>query len=112
MKNLNITYLLDFYGNLLSEKMLNIMELYYMDDLSLSEIAQQTNLTRQGVRDYIVRGERELLKLEESLKLYEKFCKIQDVLGDIKNTVKPQTKLSQSDYDKIIKLIDDVENII
>ncbi len=112
MKNLNITYLLDFYGNLLSEKMLNIMELYYMDDLSLAEIAQQTALTRQGVRDNIVRGERELLKLEDSLKLYEKFCRVGDTLDKIKNTVKPEKVLSKEDYDKIVKLIDDVENII
>ena len=112
MKNLNISYLLDFYGNLLSNKMLNIMELYYMDDLSLAEIAQQTGLTRQGVRDNIVRGERELLKFENSLKLYEKFCTITNTLGDIKKTVKAGTVLSENDYNKIVKLIDDVENII
>ena len=56
-KNLEISYLLDFYGDVLTEKQRDVMEQYYNDDLSLSEIADNFGITRQGVRDAIKRGE-------------------------------------------------------
>ena len=55
-KNLEISYLLDFYGDVLTEKQRDVMEQYYNDDLSLSEIADNFGITRQGVRDAIKRG--------------------------------------------------------
>ncbi|MFR1784585.1 MAG: sigma factor-like helix-turn-helix DNA-binding protein [Ruthenibacterium lactatiformans] len=48
-KNLEISYLLDFYGDVLTEKQRDVMEQYYNDDLSLSEIADNFGITRQGV---------------------------------------------------------------
>ncbi len=50
-KNLEISYLLDFYGECLTEKQRSFIDFYYNDDLSLSEIAENENITRQGVRD-------------------------------------------------------------
>ena len=52
-KNLEIGYLLDFYGDVLPERRRDIMDLYYNDDLSLAEIAEQMGITRQAVRDSI-----------------------------------------------------------
>ncbi len=66
-KNLEISLLLDFYGDMLTEKQRNVVELYYNEDLSLSEIAAHSRITRQGVRDSIKRAEGILLDLEESL---------------------------------------------
>lgn len=63
-KNLEISYLLDFYGDVLTEKQRDVMEQYYNDDLSLAEIADNFGITRQGVRDSIKRGESILLELE------------------------------------------------
>ena len=66
-KNHEISYLMDFYGNVLTEKQRNVMEQYYNDDFSLAEIADNSGITRQGVRDSIKRGEGILLDLEEKV---------------------------------------------
>ena len=72
-KNLNIGYLLDFYGEILSERKRIVLEYYYNDDLSLAEIASEIGISRQGVRDSIKKGEEELLFFEEKLGLAERF---------------------------------------
>ena len=64
-KDLSISALLDFYGPFLSEKQRNLLHHYYNEDLSLSEIAENEQITRQGVRDLIKRGELQLKKYEE-----------------------------------------------
>ena len=64
-KDLNVSTLLDFYGPFLSEKQRNLLHHYYNEDLSLSEIAENESITRQGVRDLIKRGELQLKKYEE-----------------------------------------------
>ena len=66
-KNLEISYLLDFYGDVLTDKQRDVMEQYYNDDLSLSEIADNFGITRQGVRDAIKRGEGTVLELEDKV---------------------------------------------
>ena len=68
-KNLEIGYLLDFYGEILPERRRDIMDLYYNDDLSLSEIAEQMGITRQAVRDSIKKTEQDLFFYEEKLGL-------------------------------------------
>ncbi len=74
-KNLNIGYLLDFYGEILTERKRTVLEYYYNDDLSLAEIADEIGISRQGVRDSIKKGEEELLFLEEKLGLAARFQK-------------------------------------
>ena len=59
--------LLDYYGSLLTERQRDLLGLYYNEDYSLSEISENTGISRQGVRDAIKRGEAELSRLEESL---------------------------------------------
>ena len=71
-KNLEISYLLDFYGDVLTEKQRDVMEQYYNDDLSLSEIADNFGITRQGVRDVIVRAEAILTDLEDKTGLIKR----------------------------------------
>ena len=68
-KNLEISYLLDFYSEMLTQKQREVIEYYYNDDLSLSEIAMNEGITRQGVRDSIKRAESQLLEMEERLGL-------------------------------------------
>ena len=60
-KDLGITILLDFYGDMLTEKQRDFLGYYYNDDLSLSEIAENEGITRQGVRDSIKRVRRSCL---------------------------------------------------
>lgn len=82
-KDLNISILLDFYGDMLTEKQKEVVELYYNEDLSLSEIAEHSGITRQGVRDSIKRAEMQLLEYEERLALAQKFRSIQEGLDSI-----------------------------
>ena len=76
MKNLKISLLYDFYGSVLSETQKKVIEMYYNEDLSLAEIAEHAGISRQGVRDSIIRAEEHLLLLEEKLGLYEDVLKI------------------------------------
>lgn len=72
-KDMHFVMLLDFYGAMLTDRQLEVMEFYYQEDMSLSEIAQHTDITRQGVRDLIKRAEASLLGLEERLGFVAKF---------------------------------------
>ncbi len=72
-KNLNMSLLLDFYGEVLTEPQREAMDYFYNGDLSLSEIAEITGITRQGVRDRIVKGEQTVSQLEEKLGLAGRF---------------------------------------
>ena len=79
MKDLSITQLYDCYWALLSEKQRTVFEFYYDDDLSLSEIAEHTHTTRQGVRDLIKRSEEQLRFFEQSLRLSEKYAVLREI---------------------------------
>jgi predicted DNA-binding protein YlxM (UPF0122 family) len=83
-KNLQIGLLCDFYGKMLTEKQLSAIIMYYDDDLSLAEIAVQTGITRQGVRDCIKKGEAILLEMEEKLGLAEKFTRLREGMDEIR----------------------------
>ena len=82
-KDLKISFLLDFYGEMLTQKQREVIEYYYNDDLSLAEIADNEGITRQGVRDSIKRGEAVLLEMEERLGLAKRFRKMQDSIERI-----------------------------
>ena len=66
-KNLEIALLLDFYGEMLTEKQRDMVHYYYNDDLSLAEIAENEGITRQGVRDSIKRAEAQMLEIVKQL---------------------------------------------
>lgn len=74
-KNIKMTMLLDIYGKLLTEKQQDMLDLYYNQNLSLSEIAEEEEITRQGVRKIIVDGEKKLLHYEELLGILSKKIK-------------------------------------
>lgn len=79
-KDLSISTLLDFYGPFLSEKQRNLLHHYYNEDLSLSEIAENEQITRQGVRDLIKRGELQLKKYEDECGWCQNVLALQHVL--------------------------------
>ncbi len=81
--NVEITMLLDLYGEALTTKQRDYLNFYYNDDLSLSEIAENEGITRQGVRDAIKRAEAVLNNMESKLKFSEKLQKVQDGLDNI-----------------------------
>ena len=82
-KNMDISFLLDFYGDVLDEKPRALLDLYYNEDLSLAEIAESEGMTRQGVRHVIKKAEQQLLFLENKLGLANHFVKIRSVSGGI-----------------------------
>lgn len=82
-KKLQISLLLDFYGSMLSEKQKEIMDYYYNDDLSLSEVADNIGITRQGVHDVIKRTEAAVFDMEEKLGLYQQFDTVRAGLSEI-----------------------------
>ena len=71
-KNVEISLLWQMYGKLLTQKQNEYIDYYYNKDLSLSEIAENENITRQGVRDIIKKGERKLFEYEEKLLFMKK----------------------------------------
>lgn len=82
-KNIEISLLLDFYGGLLKPDAAQMMDYYYNEDLSLSEIADQSGITRQGVRDRIKRCEQSLFELEEKLGMLKRFRQLEQGLDKI-----------------------------
>ena len=65
--------LFDFYGDVLTERQKEFYDLYYNEDLSLSEIAENNGITRQGVRDVIVRAEATMQEVEDKTGIIKRF---------------------------------------
>ena len=78
-KDLRYGALLDVYGPFLNGKQKELCEYYYNDDLSLSEIAENFGITRQGVRDIIKRAEQRLNLLEAECRYCERFSKLKEL---------------------------------
>ena len=79
MKNqtYRMTMLFDFYGDILTQRQRELFDLYYNEDLSLSEIAENCGISRQGVRDVIVRAEAAMTELEDKTGLVKRFLQMQ-----------------------------------
>ena len=82
MEVLDACMLLDFYGQLLTERMRSTLELHFAEDMSLAEIAGQENISRQAVHDAITRGRRSLEEYEAKLGLIKRFMSQQSVIRD------------------------------
>ena len=89
MKNqaYRMALLYDFYGDMLTDRQKEFYDLYYNEDLSLAEIAENYNITRQGVRDVIVRAEGILEELEEKTGIIRRFKKMQGQLEEIEKRI-------------------------
>ena len=94
-----ISRLVDIYGNALSERQRDVIDLYYNEDLSLAEISEHCGITRQGVRDAIRHGVETLHSLEKSLGFCAKSERIATLVSDIANC---------NDIEKVKKLADSI----
>ncbi len=120
-KNLEISTLLDYYGMLLTDKQRETVEYYYDDDLSLGEIAENTGISRQGVRDSIKRSETILLEAEEKLGLIKKSEMLKKSLEEIRKDIdiidEKNMKIYRSDIvnesiKKILKELNRIDEMI
>lgn len=101
--------LYDFYGELLSEHKKKIFEDYVLNDLSLSEIAQEQGISRQGVHDLVKRCTRELKEYDEKLSLVQKFQSIKEKVNQIKTIVSDTASAGDiSGIGTIADLADDI----
>ena len=102
----NILY--DFYGELLTEHQRKIYEDSAYGDLSLSEIADTYDISRQGVHDLLKRCDKQLLSYEEKLHLIERFVRLKELTQLIKNTADSD---SEADI-KIRELTDEILELL
>ena len=89
MKNqaYRMALLYDFYGDMLTDRQKEFYDLYYNEDLSLAEIAENYGITRQGVRDVIVRAEAVLTELEDQTGIIRRFHKMQEQFAQMETAV-------------------------
>ena len=97
-KSVEMVMLYDFYGAALTEKQSRFFDLYYNEDFSLSEIAENENITRQGVRDAILRAENILKEMEEKLGLYERFLSVSEGLTKIDDLAREIKRINSEKY--------------
>ena len=100
MKNqaYRMALLYDFYGDVLTDRQKEFYDLYYNEDLSLAEIAENYGITRQGVRDVIVRAEATLTELEDKTGLIKRFNVMQPYIKSILATADAMSKLNEDKY--------------
>lgn len=111
-KLVEVGILFDFYGKLLSNKQYQAIELYYIHDLSLSEIGEELSITRQGVFDTLKRSEQKLYHYEETLGLVEKFNLSHDTIRKIIVVARELQNYGEKNNDDILykkaHLIEDI----
>lgn len=98
-----IVLLMDFYGQLLTERQYEILDMHYNNDYSLAEIAEHLCISRQGVYDNIRRGKTFLIRMEEKLGLVEKFAQQKNKAGRILNNLRniDTSSLCEKDIDNL-----------
>ena len=98
-KNVEMSMLLQIYGKLLTSKQYELLDDYYNNDLSLSEIADNLGITRQAVRDNKSKGEVKLFEYEEKLGIMKKTMEQDEKIAIILSEI---TKLYEKATDKEI----------
>ena len=106
-KNVEISMLCQIYGKVLTEKQYEVLNDYYNNDLSLSEIAENNNITRQAVRDIIKKSENKLYELEKNIGFMKKSLEEEKIVNEIINSLDELKKdlTPSKKSDKIINQI-------
>lgn len=106
-KHIELSMLWEIYGKLLTKKQYEVLNDYYNEDLSLSEIAENYNISRQGVRDLIKKGENKLFEYEEKLSIMKK---LQENEKTIQLILSQLSKLQENSSDKKVeKILNEVQ---
>ena len=105
-KNMKLSYLLDTYGSVLDERTRSVLDSYYNDDFSLSEIASGMGISRQGVRHLIKKGEDELLALERALGIAEHYLHLDSTVKLLDRTSRYLQHIDGVEADELRTLLD------
>ncbi len=106
--SIRLSILLEIYGALLTKKQYNLLNDYYNNDLSLAEIAENENITRQAVRDNLKKGERRLFDYEEKLQIMRKNRMQEEQIAMILSEINNLTENSTDT--EIANVLEDVKN--
>ena len=106
--SIKISILLEIYGKLLTEKQCDLLNDYYNNDLSLAEIAENENITRQAVRDNLKKGEKKLFDYEEKLGIMKKNMLQEEQIANILSEINTLTESSTDS--EIANVLEDVKN--
>lgn len=104
--------LYDFYGELLTDKQKDIVDMYYNNDFTLSEISEQIGISRQGVYDALKRAENTLEDYEKKLGLVEKLLQQKSLLKKISSMLDQILSSELQDSDILKNRIIEIKNII
>ena len=108
LHRVEIDWLLGIYGNLLTDKQREMASLYFEEDYSLAEIAQQAGVSRQSVYDTLQRVEKQLLSMEEKLGIRQKLLDVEkQVQAAMEQLADPQT--ARQHLEKALRLLNDEE---
>lgn len=112
-KNLNISLLLDFYGDILTERQNEMLNMYYNEDCSLAEIADSFSISRQGVRSVLKKSETVLIDMENKLQLASRFIKMREKSSEIASELQNINKNINNDEisSKIHSLIEQINDM-
>lgn len=108
-KSVDISLLLDFYGEMLTDRQRETTELYYNEDLSLSEIAALQSITRAGVRDRLVKSEAILRDYEQKLGLLRRFTYMKEEIAEITTLLERHENGEDVDFQDILKRLADLQ---
>ena len=104
MKSVEDLMLLDFYGNLLTDKMRDCLELYLNDDLTLAEIADDAGISRQGAHDTVKRAIAQLHSYEDKLGLVARFSEQKKIVEEAISYIEVK------DYDNASRVLEELKN--
>lgn len=108
-----VAILLDLYGQLLTPRQYQILDLYYNSDYTLGEIASQLNISRQGVYDGVKKGKKALKELEDKLGHAKRFLKHEKALKNVLDSLRMVKFDNKTEDERIINLcIEELEKII
>ncbi len=109
-KTLRMALLFDIFGELLTDKQKEYFDLYYNENLTLSEIAEYEGISRQGVRDIIIRAEAILVETEQKTGVLKRYIEIQNEVAAIEGYLKSIAELNQARFKngRLLELSNDI----
>lgn len=111
-KTLTFGRLFDFYGPLLTDRQQEIIRAYYYQDLSLAEIANNLEISRQAVYDHLSRAKGQLIDYEEKLELVSRYQEVQEESGKVLDRLKDTTPLTDKDRQELKESIELIKSCL